>query len=87
MNDVPAVTLNAGQSVASVDDELRVVGDHLPIVGVVVRYDDNAIVFLQGFETERDASKAEIVATHLGRSRDVRIVVGDLRAQTRQPVH
>ena len=62
---MPAVPLDASQSVARVDNEPRV-------VAVVVRFDDDAIVSLQDLEADR---KAEIVATHLVRSRNVWIVI------------
>src|SRR5438874_1136306 len=83
-HDVIPLPAHAPQGPAGVDDELRVVGDHLPVVGGVVGRDEHAVVTDQRLAAQRHALHLQVVVPHAVGRRDVRVVVVDLRAQVLQ---
>ena len=73
-----AVSPDALGRIACIDNELRVVGDFLPVVGGMVRRDDDAIVFAERFGREGDAFHLQVMAPHAVGTRDEGVVVIDV---------
>ena len=61
------------------------VGDHLPVVGRVVRGDEHAVVGGEGLGRELDAGHPQVVLAHLVRGGDVGVVVVDVGAEVAEP--
>ena len=55
--------------------------DHLPVIGRVMRRDEDAVVAFQRRRRQLDAVHLQVVVPHLVRLRHVRIVVIDVCAE------
>ena len=84
-NDLRVVTIPIDP--AGIDDQWRVLQDKVVVHGSVIGGDEHAVLPCQRFLADRRVLKIELVFTHAGKTRHVRIGVGQHGALLAQVFH